>query len=182
MIRAAMLSFWHVHAGGYADQGSKHPDTEIVAVWDEIPEGLPESVSAHYGYMTGKEVEDNAVSVLKYRSGALGIVEAGFVTAHTPFSIEIHGQDGSLFFGIGTPKEQQLLKTNRLDETAAKQWTEPPLLDKVPSAFDQWVGHILNNTTASENIQLAVDLTRLTEASNLSAAQSRSVPLSELKE
>jgi 1,5-anhydro-D-fructose reductase (1,5-anhydro-D-mannitol-forming) len=35
MIRVAMLSFWHVHAGGYARQAADHPDTEIVAVWDE---------------------------------------------------------------------------------------------------------------------------------------------------
>jgi 1,5-anhydro-D-fructose reductase (1,5-anhydro-D-mannitol-forming) len=332
MIRVAMLSFWHVHAGDYASQAAKHPDTEIVAIWDELPErgrkeaekrgvrffeslddllaqqeidavivntptnlhheamvkaanagkhiftekvlaptlqeandilaavekngvmltvslprlndgytlkiqeilkegllgeltlvrvrlahdgatkdwlpehfynprqtlggamidlgchpmyltrlflGFPESVSAHYGYMTGKEVEDNAVSILKYPNGALGMAEAGFVTSHTPFTIEIHGQDGSLFFG--TPKGHLLLKTSRQDEAAAKQWTELPLPDKVPSAFDQWVGHILNNTTATENIQLALDLTKLMEASNLSAAQNRSVLLSELK-
>lgn len=38
MIRVAMVSFWHVHANDYASQAEEHPDTEIVAVWDEIPE------------------------------------------------------------------------------------------------------------------------------------------------
>ena len=38
MIRVAMLSFWHVHAKDYAKQAAEHPDTEIVAVWDEEPE------------------------------------------------------------------------------------------------------------------------------------------------
>ena len=37
MIRVAMLSFWHVHARDYARQAEEHPDTEIVAVWDELP-------------------------------------------------------------------------------------------------------------------------------------------------
>ena len=37
MIRVAMLSFWHVHAKDYAKQATNHPDTQIVAVWDEIP-------------------------------------------------------------------------------------------------------------------------------------------------
>jgi predicted dehydrogenase len=37
MIRVAMLSFWHVHAKDYAKQATDHPDTQIVAVWDEIP-------------------------------------------------------------------------------------------------------------------------------------------------
>src|SRR5690348_1521530 len=38
MIRIAMLSFWHVHAKDYAREAEEHPDTEIVAVWDERPE------------------------------------------------------------------------------------------------------------------------------------------------
>jgi hypothetical protein len=36
MIKVAMISFWHVHAKDYAKQATNHPDTEIVAVWDEI--------------------------------------------------------------------------------------------------------------------------------------------------
>jgi len=38
MIRVAMLSFWHVHAGDYVKQSKAHPDVEIVAAWDEDPE------------------------------------------------------------------------------------------------------------------------------------------------
>src|SRR5690606_40427794 len=37
MIKVAMLSYWHVHAWDYKKQAQNHPDTEIVAVWDEIP-------------------------------------------------------------------------------------------------------------------------------------------------
>src|SRR5258707_12323045 len=38
MIRVAMISFWHVHARDYARQATEHPETEIVAVWDELAE------------------------------------------------------------------------------------------------------------------------------------------------
>lgn len=38
MINLAMLSFWHVHAGDYARQADEHPDTQLVAVWDENAE------------------------------------------------------------------------------------------------------------------------------------------------
>lgn len=38
MIRVAMLSFWHVHGRDYAHAAEEHPETEIVAVWDENPE------------------------------------------------------------------------------------------------------------------------------------------------
>ena len=30
-----MLGFWHVHAADYAREAVAHPDTEIVAAWDE---------------------------------------------------------------------------------------------------------------------------------------------------
>ena len=34
-VGIAMLSFAHVHAGGYADQVASHPHAKLVAVWDE---------------------------------------------------------------------------------------------------------------------------------------------------
>ncbi|PJJ71012.1 putative dehydrogenase [Diaminobutyricimonas aerilata] len=37
-IRVAVLGFWHVHAGDYANAVLAHPDTELVAVWDDDPE------------------------------------------------------------------------------------------------------------------------------------------------
>ena len=39
--------------------------------------GMPESVSAEYGRVTGRAVDDNAVALLRHRSGALGIAESG---------------------------------------------------------------------------------------------------------
>ena len=49
-----------------------------------------------------------------------------------------------------------------------------------PTAFDQWVAHIQNGTKATENIALAVDLTKLMEASNLSVASKSQVRLDSL--
>lgn len=137
--------------------------------------GMPERVSAHYGYVTGKEVEDNAVSVLSYPDGALGIVEAGFVNRHSPFSIEIHGVDGTLLFGF--PEAEIRIRSSR----RTGEWETVPLRSRQPIAFNQWVDHILNGTKADENIALAVDLTKLMEASNRSAAEGRSIAVGELE-
>ncbi|MBR5446341.1 MAG: Gfo/Idh/MocA family oxidoreductase [Clostridia bacterium] len=38
MIKVAMLSKWHVHAGGYANMVKDCGKAEIVAVWDEVAE------------------------------------------------------------------------------------------------------------------------------------------------
>ena len=37
MIRIAMLSYWHVHAWDYTKDVQNNPNSEVVAVWDEIP-------------------------------------------------------------------------------------------------------------------------------------------------
>jgi 1,5-anhydro-D-fructose reductase (1,5-anhydro-D-mannitol-forming) len=136
--------------------------------------GVPEAVSAAYGYVTGKEVEDNAVAMLKYADGAVGIVEAGFVNSHSPFSIELHGTEGSLLFGF--PEAKMQLRSNKRGEG----WDNVPLPVDRPMAFDQWVGHIQNGTEATDNLTMAVDLTRLMEAANRSVAEQRAVRLDEL--
>jgi 1,5-anhydro-D-fructose reductase (1,5-anhydro-D-mannitol-forming) len=138
--------------------------------------GLPASVSANYGYVTGREVEDNAVAILQYPNGALGIVETGFVTAHSPFSIELHGTKGSLFYGA---LEEKLLYRSSLAPMSG--WIEVVLPAAVKSAFEQWVEHIEKNTLAEENVAIALDLTKLMEAANLSAKQKRSISLDELQ-
>ncbi|MDG0791763.1 Gfo/Idh/MocA family oxidoreductase [Cohnella ginsengisoli] len=138
--------------------------------------GLPESVSATFGFVSGREVEDNAVAVFSYPNGAVGIAEAGFVNSHSPFSIELHGTDGTLLYGF--PEEKILVRSNQDTE---KAWTEVPVGDRLPFAFEQWVGHIESGTEATENIAFALDLTRLMEAANRSAAEGKSVRLSDLQ-
>lgn len=134
-------------------------------------------VSANFGYVTGKEVEDNAVATLFTDSGAIGVVEAGFVNSHSPFTIEVHGTEGTLLYG--TPEEKLLLKTNKAGDKG-NAWTEKAIHDKRESAFHQWVNHIQQDTVAAENVQTAVELTRLMEAANLSAKEGRVIRLAEL--
>ncbi|WP_337031916.1 Gfo/Idh/MocA family oxidoreductase [Paenibacillus illinoisensis] len=135
-------------------------------------------VSANFGYVTGKEVEDNAVATLFTDSGAIGVVEAGFVNSHSPFTIEVHGTEGTLLYG--TPDDRLLIRTNAGTE-AVKEWTELPLLEKRESAFSQWVSHIQNDSLAAENLQIAAELTRLMEAANTSAKEGRRISLSGLQ-
>ncbi|MFD3260022.1 Gfo/Idh/MocA family protein [Paenibacillus lentus] len=134
-------------------------------------------VSANFGYMTGKEVEDNAVVTLYTESGAIGVVEAGFVNSHSPFTVEVHGTEGTILFG--TPEDKLLLKSNLAADTG-KSWTELPCPDNCESAFEQWVHHIQNDTFATANVQAAVELTRLMEAANRSAQEGRVIQPKEL--
>ncbi|MFX3631556.1 MAG: Gfo/Idh/MocA family protein [Candidatus Pristimantibacillus sp.] len=134
-------------------------------------------VSANLGYVTGREVEDNAVVTLFTDSGAIGVVEAGFVNSHSPFTIEVHGVDGTLLYGA--PEEKLLLRSNSTSDTS-NTWIEVPIRENHVSAFHQWISHIKNNTLAVENVQRAVELTRLMEAANQSAHEGRVIRLTEL--
>jgi len=138
----------------------------------------PVEVKAEYGYVTGKEVEDNAVATLSTPSGAIGIVEAGFVNSFSPFCIEIHGTDGTLLYG--TPEEKLLIRTTRKEEYR-DGWVELPVPGPRESAFEQWVSHIQNGTTADENVAYALELTKLMEAANQSARERRGIRLSDLQ-
>jgi 1,5-anhydro-D-fructose reductase (1,5-anhydro-D-mannitol-forming) len=132
--------------------------------------GMPESVSASYGYITGKEVEDNAVAVFRYANGSIGIAETSFVNSHSPFTVEVHGTEGTLMYG--TPEPKMLIRSTKKNATT---WEEIPLPPSRESAFCQWIGHIQNGTEAEENITLAVDLTKMMEASNISVKEQRSI-------
>ncbi|AIQ56676.1 Gfo/Idh/MocA family protein [Paenibacillus borealis] len=134
-------------------------------------------VSASFGYVTGKEVEDNAVATLYTSSGAIGVVEAGFVNSYSPFTIEVHGTEGTLLYG--TPEEKLLVRSAKAADKG-DSWNDIPLMARRESAFEQWVTHIQNNTLAAENIQIATELTRLMEAANLSAKEGRVIRLAEL--
>jgi predicted dehydrogenase len=133
---------------------------------------MPESVSATYGYVTGREVEDNAVAMLA-AGNAIGVVEAGFVNPRSPFTIEVHGTGGTVLYGA---PDEKLLLCKAGDE----EWSEVALPEDRADAFHQWVSHIQNGTVASENIATALDLTKLMEAANRSAASGRAVRIDEL--
>jgi 1,5-anhydro-D-fructose reductase (1,5-anhydro-D-mannitol-forming) len=134
---------------------------------------MPDRITAIFGHVTGRAVEDNAVAVLGGPTGAVGVVEAGFVNRVSPFSIEIHGTEGSLVYG--TPHPRLLLRA--ATDGAGGDWTEVPLPDAAPSPFEQWVSHIEDGTTATENIALALDLTTLMDAANRSATTGQTIQL-----
>jgi predicted dehydrogenase len=135
--------------------------------------GMPDRLSASFGQVTGQPVEDNAVALLHYPSGAIGVAEAGFVNPHSPFTIEVHGTQGSLLYG--TPEPRLLVRS--VPASRDDDWIELPLPDRAPGPFEQWVDHIEQGTVATENIALAVELTTLMDAATRSARTGASVEL-----
>jgi 1,5-anhydro-D-fructose reductase (1,5-anhydro-D-mannitol-forming) len=148
--------------------------------------GMPVSAYSNFASITGREVEDSAVVVYDYADGLCAIVEASFATLGVPaVMLEVHGTEGSLLFRSdahpnlgGAPPGASL--TKRLG--GEKDFTTVPLGANAPSSFAQWVEHIKAGRQAEDNLQVALELSRLIEAAYQSAGSGKVVTLAELHE
>lgn len=65
--------------------------------------GRPKRVSSVFNHITGRQVDDNAVSVIEFKNKCLAIVETALVSYRSPASFEIYGTKGSLIDREGQP-------------------------------------------------------------------------------
>src|SRR5215212_8144313 len=128
--------------------------------------GMPDEVSAAYGRVTGRAVEDHSVVTMLYSNGATGVAEASFLGASAPFSVEAHGTEGSLLYDPSGG-----LKIRRDTE----RWSDVRVPADAGSPFARWVDLSSEGRTDPENIRAALELSALAEAANLSAGEGRLV-------
>lgn len=128
---------------------------------------VPTTVSATYGSVTKRQVEDQAVVTLGYNSGAIGVVETGFLS-RDPFTIEMHGTAGVLAY----QDTGNLLKMRRAGEDT---WQPQPMLPDGTDPISQWIANIRDGTRADDNLDRAVELSRLVTAANMAAASGATV-------
>jgi 1,5-anhydro-D-fructose reductase (1,5-anhydro-D-mannitol-forming) len=133
-------------------------------------DATPESVSAVYSYVSGREVEDNASVCVKYADGSLGVLEASFVDVPGSFTIELVGTSGALRYGFAGSQLQ-----GSGDAFGSDEWVGLPLEPDDKTPFDRWIDAIRTGVPDAANLAASIDLTRLVEASNKSAKLSQSV-------
>ncbi len=117
--------------------------------------GTPLTVQSVFTDITGHGVEDNAVSVIEFEGGAVGVAETGFVSVYTPPILEISGTEGTLIVG-----ETIRYATK---ETEGRWITPEELPCALPSplvmwARDKWEGNV------TFGIEDSITLTKLMEA------------------
>lgn len=123
--------------------------------------GKPSRITSTFNTLTGREVEDNAVSVIEFENKAIAIVETGFVTPHSPFSLEIYGTEGTLLIG-GTDNAVRV--TSNKAQSTFKGWVTPSELPKpLPTAIEQWVSSISNRGEIHFGLEEAIQLSELME-------------------
>ena len=128
--------------------------------------GMPKTVSSAFTSVTGRAVEDNAVSVMTYENGAVAVAETGFVSPEDPYLIELSGTQGFLRVQQDTAS---ILQKGRW-ETLENEPAESPM--------EHWISSILQNVPSKRcGIDEAVRLSVLMEAAYRAWRQGTAVTL-----
>lgn len=146
--------------GAFSDLGA-HPVylTQLI-LGDEFT-----SVRPTYTDQTGRGVEDNASVTVATPDGAIGVVETGFVTPASPFTIEVHGTEGSVLYGFEPDDEGKAVM--RL--TTAEGSSRVDLPADQPILFAQWADSIRAGAALEDTLPRARSLTALVDAANAAA-------------
>ncbi|MGF7141845.1 putative dehydrogenase [Anaerotaenia torta] len=117
--------------------------------------GEPKSVQSVFTDITGHGVEDNAVSVIEFEQGAIGVSETGFVSVYNPATLEISGTKGALLVRDGV---------RYATEETGGAWVTPELPPRLPSPLVQWAEGKHASEEVNFGIEDAIMLTRMMEA------------------
>lgn len=138
--------------GAMIDLGA-HPMYLLCELYGE----LPVRVQSSFTQTLGRGVEDNAVSLLTFANGAIGVSETGFVSAGYPLIFEIGGVDGTLIMQGETVRWC-------CPETG-NAWVEAELPEALPSPLQQWAAaKTSEELPAGFGIDAAVRLTQVMAA------------------
>ncbi|RZT23746.1 Gfo/Idh/MocA family protein [Fictibacillus sp. BK138] len=119
-------------------------------------------------------VDDNAVVMVEYESGAMGIIETGFLSFGSPQQLELYGTEGTLMI----EGENVRIKSKHLN---TDEWVTPEKLPQtIQSAMEQWEEAIQNGKKPSITKEDVLNLTAINEAAAASNKEGRRVLLSQL--
>ena len=115
--------------------------------------GEPKSIVSQFTEVTNRGVEDNAVSVIEFEGGAIGVSETGFVTTGGGYVLEMCGTLGSL-----------MVHNDKLEyscpETDGKVVEMADLPAPSPLPINAWIDACCGEGEAPNGIEDAVALTR----------------------
>ena len=138
--------------------------------------GKPVRITSMFNKLYDTAVDDNCVSVIEFENKVIAVTETGFVTANSPFQMEISGTEGTFLVGPDGCK----LKSNLIEGPAAGCWFSPKLPKGLPSAISQFVASVLHGEPVRFGIDDAVALSELMDGAYRSYNENRMVEFSEL--
>ncbi|WP_010651300.1 Gfo/Idh/MocA family protein [Oceanobacillus massiliensis] len=119
--------------------------------------GKVKQLAARMHHTNNLGVDDNAVVLLEYESGAMGIIETSFLSQGSPFQLELYGTEGTLLI-----EDKQIRINSNL--SSRSEWSTPDTsLEDLPLPMEQWVSAILDRTTPTIGRSDVMNLTLINE-------------------
>ena len=116
--------------------------------------GEPKSIVSQFTEVTHRGVEDNAVSVIEFEGGAIGVSETGFVTGGNGYLLEMSGTQGALLVHNGKLEYS-------CPETEGKVVEMADLPAPSPLPIHAWIDACCGEGEAPNGMDEAVALTKL---------------------
>lgn len=135
--------------------------------------GMPKKITGIANSVMGTPVDENAVSVIEFENGAIGVSETSFLAYSSPYTIEVHGTDGILL-SQGGKIQYKTKETAKL----VKDFIAP---DRLPEASENPINAFVNACVDGKEIpeeygtRSAVDLARLLEATYIAYETGKTV-------
>lgn len=131
--------------------------------------GPPTSVVAKIQNFSGAyDIDDQAVAIVEFQGGALGILDVSWVHQAGPNRVEIYGTEGFLGWDARAGNmelQSQQLKAGGLEGI----WHPQSLPDPAPMPMDQWIAAILHGDDMTITIDDGRNLNELLEGIYVSA-------------
>ena len=136
--------------------------------------GKVKAVSGKLNELYKLGVDDNAVVMVEYESGAMGMIETGFLSYGSPQQLELYGSEGTIMV------EGQVVRIKSM-HLNTEDWVNPELPNPISSNMEQWVDVIEKGKKSTISRDDIVNLTAINEAAAISSKEGRRVQLSELE-
>ncbi len=139
--------------------------------------GKPKAITGIANSVLGTPVDENAISVIEFESGAIGVSETSFLAYSSPYTIEVHGTDGILIWQNGDIK-YKTVETAKLN----KGFIVP---DNLPKEDEKpvlrFIDACINGTGSPDGLGIndAIDLAVLLENSYLSYESGKTIEIKE---
>ena len=137
-----------------------HPMYQLAALC-----GKPKRISALFNSPLGTMVDENAVAVIEFENGIIGIAETGFDSYASPYKIEVYGTDGTII----DDGSKLTIKTKNTAQIS-HSFIEPIAPDGESSPLIKFIDACINGTGTPDGLGLdaATALTQLLENAYIS--------------
>lgn len=136
--------------------------------------GKPKRISALFNSPLGSKVDENAVAIIEFENGIIGIAETGFDSYSSPHRLEVYGTDGTII-----EDDWKLKIKTRGTAEISDSFIEPKSDDADASPLAKFIDACINGTGTPDGLDLeaATALTQLLEAAYIADKNNKIISL-----